>query len=96
VPRKLTDEEIDRAISALRAKDTEVISRGRGGEGFAHRGGQLYTIYVEDFDRDETPVSEEWLRKFLADLDLEDFSNRYWGGALQQLGVDVKWPSPWK
>jgi hypothetical protein len=95
MPRHLTAAEIDDALRLLRAKDTEVIARGRGGDGFAHRAGQLYTVYVEENDQQDTPMSEEQLRAFLAELDLDDYSNRYWVSALNQLGLSIVDPKLW-
>jgi hypothetical protein len=92
MPRPLSPQQIDAAIAALYAKEGEWISRGRGGDGFAQRGGQLFTISVEESAHDERPISEAALRTLLAHIDLDDYSDRYRIWALQQLGVELAGP----
>jgi len=92
--RHLTPAQIDRVIAVLRSKeDHDFISRGRGGSGFGHRAGQLYTVWVEDFDRQESPVTEEQLRRVLADIDFDNYSHRYDAWAVQSMGVEIEGPT---
>jgi hypothetical protein len=92
--RALTTQEIDAVIAVLRSKeDHDFIARGRGGSGFGHRRGQLYAIYVEDFEREEFPLTENELRERLARIDLDDYSQRYDIWAIQQMGIPVEGPT---
>lgn len=85
----MTQAQIDQALQLMLAKDVEAISRSRAGDGFRSRGGQLYKVYFEDFSEDESPLSEAQMRSYLAEIDLDNFSERYVVAALQILGVDV-------
>lgn len=91
--RRLSPEQIDRAVELLRGGNNEYVSRGRSGDGFGHRDGVLYRVYVEDDDRQETPTTEAEFRAFLAAMDFDDYIDRYNIAAVQQLGIDIAGPT---
>lgn len=92
--RRLTPAQIDQVIAVLRSKDDhDFISRGRGGSGFGHRAGQLYTVWVEELERQESPVTEAELRRVLGDIDFDDYSHRYDAWAVQSMGIDIEGPT---
>jgi hypothetical protein len=94
--RRLTSEQIDRAVSVLRSRDAEyVIIGGTGllGGGYAHRGGTLYIVEVSDDLQGpfEVPVTESELRRHLASLDLDQAGPSdgvYRVRALHEMGID--------
>lgn len=87
----MTPEQVERCLELIRGAG-ECIARGRAGEGFAYRDGQYFRVYVEDFDRQDTPVTEGQLRAALASLDLESYGNRYEIWALNGIGAALPEP----
>lgn len=82
----LTPEEINLVVENLRTKGGEHISRGRGGNGFGYKDGVFYAIYVEEFDQENTPFTDEAdFRRHLASIDLSNDRYRRW--ALEGLGA---------
>lgn len=86
--RHLTPQQIDHVIKTLLASDGEYVARGRSGSGYASRDGKLFTIYVEDDQHEEHPITEAKLRAELAKIDLDDSIHRYEAQVLKELGVD--------
>jgi len=92
--RRLTADQIDCALAALRGKNAEYVcvgGTGRVGAGYAHRDGALYRIGVDDECRGtyEIPINEGELRHELASIDLDDLDDQYRMGALRMMGLDL-------
>ena len=85
----LTPVEVDAIVQALRNQPGDHIQRGRGGDGYACRDGQFFSIYVEECDQSDSSFADEAaFRAHLAGLDLNDgAANRYRAAVFAALDV---------